>query len=139
MPTEMILRNLYDGMELLLLMVCDRLSTGGEHGSPPSRSIAADGDVIKLTWQLFDAIARASDHRVLHEMIRNTNDRLAPVRRAKQGLLPRSHQEYIELSTFWQARNIPALREAVREYHERRKRLVPRIVALLNDLRDRRY
>lgn len=130
---EVALRNLYDWMERLLLMACDigEAPTFQKTGKP--ELVAADGDLVKLTWQLFDAIARATAHGSLHHAVKQANDRLAPIRRAKQGLLEHGFEELSELNRHWQARDIPSLKTALRDYHERRKQLVPCIVALLSD------
>lgn len=87
----------------------------------------------ELTWQRFDAIALATAHGSLHHAVKQANDRLAPIRQAKQGLLEHSFEELSELNRHWQTRDIPALKSALRDYHERRKQIVPRIVALLSD------
>ena len=87
---------------------------------------------VKLTWQLFDTIARATVQGSLHQAVKQTNDRLAPIRRAKQDLLELPFEELSELNRHWQARDMPALKAALRDYHEARKKLVPCIVALLN-------
>lgn len=133
---EVALRNLYDWMERLLLMACDigEAPTFQETGKPGL--VTADGDLVKLTWQLFDAIARATAHGSLHDAVKRTNDRLAPTRRAKQGLLKHTCEELSQLNQHWQARDIPALKSALRDYHERRKQLVPHIVALLSERSD---
>lgn len=131
LPTELALRDLYDWMQRLLLMAC-------EIGRPPARSYvtagpAPTGEVVKQTWQLFDAIAMASGKRCLHRAVEQANDRLAPVRHAKQGLFEDSRSEFTELSQHWHAGELPALKTVLCSYHERRKKQVPRIVALLND------
>src|SRR6185437_3966344 len=133
---EVTLRDLYDWMERLLLMACDI------GAAPPARKIeplelaSADDDLIKLTWQLFDTIARATAHWSLHLAVKQANDRLAPIRRAAQGLLEHRFEELLELNRLWQARDIQALKSALRDYHERRKQIVPCIVALLSDHSD---
>lgn len=134
--TEIALRDLYDWMERLLLMACDIgvVPTAQETGTLEIAS--ADGDLVKLTWQLFDAISRATAHRSLHHAVKQANDRLAPIRRAKQGLLEHGFEELAELNRHWQTRDMPALKSALRDYHERRKQSVPSIVALLNDRSD---
>jgi hypothetical protein len=91
---------------------------------------------VKLTWQLFDAIARATAHGSLHQAVKRANDRLAPRRRAKQELFEHTYEELSQLNRYWQMHDIPALKFALRDYHERRKQLVPSIVALLNDRSD---
>lgn len=137
LPTEVALRDLYDWMQRLLLMACD---LGFAAWTPETvRHVelsSPEDDLVKLTWQLFDAIARATGHGPLHETVKRTNDRLAPVRRAKQGLPEHSFEELSELNRLWQARDIRALKSALRGYHERRMRLVPCIVAMLNTRAD---
>ncbi|HWG87272.1 MAG TPA: hypothetical protein VN679_05770, partial [Candidatus Acidoferrales bacterium] len=102
----------------------------------PLELASADDDLIKLTWQLFDTIARATAHWSLHLAVKQANDRLAPIRRAAQGLLEHRFEELLELNRLWQARDIQALKSALRDYHERRKQIVPCIVALLSDHSD---
>ncbi|MGH8158493.1 MAG: GntR family transcriptional regulator [Rhodanobacter sp.] len=133
---EVALRNLYDWMERLLLMACDIGEAPTFQKIGKLELVTADDDLVKLTWQLFDAIARATAHGSLHLAVKRTNDRLAPIRRAKQGLLEDSFEELSELNRRWQARDMPALKSALRAYHEHRKQLVPSIVALLNDRSD---
>ena len=128
---EVALRELYDGMERLLLMACE---IGEAPGFPPDTAmapVAAGDDLVKRTWQLFDTIARATAHGWLHLAVKQANDRLAPIRRAKLGLIDDTYEELAQLSRLWQRRDTPALMTALRDYHERRKRLVPYIVAML--------
>ena len=133
---EVALRDLYDWMERLLLMACDIGAAPAARKTDQLELASDDDDPVKLTWQLFDAIARATAHKSLHHAVKQANDRLAPIRRAEQGLLKHSFEELSELNRRWQARDMPALKSALRDYHERRKRLVPRIVALLSDHSD---
>jgi DNA-binding GntR family transcriptional regulator len=134
--TEIALRDLYDWMERLLLMACDIGVTPADQNTGQPKLVSADDDLVKLTWQLFDAISRATAHRPLHHAVKQANDRLAPIRRAKQGLLEHDFEELSELSLYWQTRDLSALKPALRDYHERRKQSVPSIVALLNDRSD---
>jgi len=130
---EVALRDLYDWMEHLLLTACDsgvsRLASKVE----PLQIVSADGDLVKLTWQLFDTIARATARGALHHAVKQTNDRLAPIRHAEQELLKHGFEELSELNRLWQARDMPCLKSALRDYHERRRELVPCIVALLSE------
>ncbi|RCS28851.1 GntR family transcriptional regulator [Rhodanobacter denitrificans] len=130
---EVALRNLYDWMERLLLMACDIGEAPTFQKTGKLELATADGDLVKLTWQLFDAIARATAHEPLHHAVKRANDRLAPIRRAKQELFEHTGEELSQLNLHWQARDMPALKSALRDYHERRKQLVPSIVALLSD------
>ena len=131
--TEVAMRDLYDWMEHLLLITCDIGAAPAARKTDEAELASAEDDPIKLTWQLFDAIARATTHRSLQHAVKQANDRLAPIRRAEQGLLKHSFEELSELKRYWQTRDMPALKSALRDYHERRKRLVPRIVALLSE------
>ncbi|ODT96020.1 MAG: transcriptional regulator [Rhodanobacter sp. SCN 67-45] len=133
LPNEVVLRNLYDWMERLLLMACDIGEEPRLRESTALELANVDSDLVKLTWQLFDAIARATAHGSLHRAVKQANDQLAPIRRAKQGLLDHAHEELSRLHQHWQARDIPALKSALHDYHERRRQLVPCIVALLSD------
>lgn len=133
LPNEVVLRNLYDWMERLLLMACDIGEEPRLRESKAQELATVDSDPVKLTWQLFDAIARSTAHGPLHRAVKQANDQLAPIRRAKQGLLEHDHEELSQLHQHWLARDIPALKSALHDYHEHRKQLVPCIVALLND------
>jgi len=131
--TEVALRDLYDWMERLLLMACDIGVAPTFQQSGNLVIASAEDDLVKLTWQLFDAIARATGHWSLQHAVKRANDRLAPIRRAKKGLIEHAYEELSQLNRHWQARDIPALKAALHDYHERRKQLVPCIVALLSD------
>lgn len=133
LPTEVAMRDLYDWMERLLLMACD-IGIAPMARQPAELALASPGDdAAKLTWQLFDAIASATAHRSLHDAVKQANDRLAPIRRAKQGLVKHTFEELAELILTWQQQDVPALKSALRNYHQRRKQLVPCIVATLNE------
>lgn len=134
--TEVALRDLYDWMERLLLMACDIGAAPVARKTQPLELSSADDDLVKLTWQLFDTIARMTAHSSLYLAVKQANDRLAPIRRTEQELLEHPFEELSELNRHWQARDIPALKSALHDYHERRKQLVPCIVALLNDRSD---
>lgn len=135
--TEVVMRDLYDWMEHLLLMACDiGVATTVRSTIDKLEPIGTDDDLVKRTWQLFDAIARASAHWFLHQAVTQANNQLAPIRRAKQGMLEHTYEELVQLNRHWQACDMPALKSAVHNYHERRKQFVPRIVALLNSGND---
>lgn len=131
LPTEVAMYDLYEWMEQLLLMACERGVTSTTRPREELDLGRAGDDAVKLTWKLFDAIARAADQRSLQRAVRQANDQLAPIRRAKLGLVEHAFEEILELARHWQARDVQTLKAAISEYHERRKRLVPRIVDLL--------
>ncbi|NIK08455.1 DNA-binding FadR family transcriptional regulator [Xanthomonas arboricola] len=131
--TEVALRDLYDWMERLLRMACDMGVALVPHAPAEPESTSAATDVVKQTWKLFDAIARATAHWSLHHAVRQTNDKLAPVRRAKHGLLDGLEEELAELTLHWQQRDLAALQTALHAYHVRRIQAVPRIVAVMHE------
>jgi DNA-binding transcriptional MocR family regulator len=136
--SEIAMRDLYDWMERLLLMACEMgiCPSARKHAVPELPE--HDVDIPKSTWKLFDAIAYATCHGVLHQDVKRTNDQLAPIRRGKPGLIENPVEELHELYALWQQRELPALGVSIRAYHARRKRLVPRIVATLQELQHRR-
>ncbi|WP_181107048.1 GntR family transcriptional regulator [Xanthomonas arboricola] len=131
--TEVALRDLYDWMDRLLRMACDIGVASTPHAAGELEPTPAPADVVKQTWKLFDAIAHATAHWSLHHAVRQTNDRLAPVRRAKHGLLDALEEELAELTLHWQRHDFAALQTAVHAYHVRRIQAVPRIVAIMHE------
>ncbi len=131
--TEVALRDLYDWMERMLLMACDIGIAPPEAAAAQLQLGTSDDDLVDITWQLFDAIAEATGQSALRHSVMQANDRLTPVRRANLGLVKHNHEELSALLGHWQHRDIPALRAALRHYHERRKQAVPHIVAALNE------
>lgn len=136
--TEVALRDLYDWMERLLLIACEvgpAPIASARIGAPDPGAV--EEDVVKATWKLFDAMARSTGHRYLHDAVKRTNDRLAPVRRAKRHLLDDPAVELGVLTHLWDEGDIDGLRAALQRYYARRKRLVPCIVATMNEGRER--
>lgn len=133
LPNELTLRDLYDWMQRLLLMACDIGGAQTPRQMAPLEPASADDDLVKSTWQLFDQIALGAGHWSLHHAVKRANDRLAPIRRAKHGLVDQPLSELIDLQQHWHRRDMPALKSALRAYHQRRKQLVPCIVATLGE------
>lgn len=135
LPTELGLRDQYDWMEQLLVLAC---ASPVRKGSAHFNVLAAvDDDLPKRTWKLFDAIARSSGQWSLHQAVRRANDRLAPIRRAALELKIDVPEELDRLQQLFVAHDLQRLEQALRDYHSHRKQLVPQIVALLAERRDR--
>src|SRR5690606_32345270 len=133
LPTEVMLRDQYDWMRRLLQMACD-IRFGPSRPAAGEEADAPDADHLACaTWHLFDAIARATDHRSLHRAVEQANDRLAPVRWIGLGLVDDAADELSALIRDWQQGDEQALRSGLDAYHERRVQLVPHIVALLGE------
>ncbi len=132
LPTEVALRDLYDWMQRLLLMACDIGVAPNLRRVAGPEPVPAEADVMEATWQLFDAIARMTAHLSLYRAVKQANDRLAPIRRIEPGLIEQVSEELAGLDRHWRHRDMPALESALRDYHERRKQLVPCIVAALS-------
>lgn len=133
LPTEVAMRDRYDWMERLLLMACELAPASQRIRMPVPEPASGEDDVIKLTWKLFDNMAAATRHRSLHRAVKQSNDRLAPVRRAKQGLMEDPLEEYVTIANPWNRGDMVSVRRALRDYFLRRHQLVPRIVDLLNE------
>ncbi len=129
--TEVALRDLYDWMQRLLLMACDIGMAAAPVATEELDAVVASDDIARTTWHLFDTIARTTDHRSLHQAVEQANDKLAPIRWAGQGRVDDASEELSAMIGHWQARDIQSLRAALSAYHERRKQLVPHIVASL--------
>ncbi|WP_202845051.1 GntR family transcriptional regulator [Luteimonas saliphila] len=140
LPVEIELRDTYDWMQRLLLMACDVGVVGRIPGGLRQPEIASnDDDLAEATWQLFDAIADATLHTRLSKAVRRTNDQLAPIRKAKRGLVEDEVEELAALQRHWRTRDLPRLRVALHDYHERRKQLVPCITVTLKRRREHRH
>lgn len=133
LPTEVALRNLYDWMRRLLQMACDICAGKDRHGDPERQIAPAGDDTARLTWEFFDAIARTAGHRSLQLAVEQANDRLAPIRQSGPGLVDDAAQELEALIGHWRRGDLAALKSGLDAYHERRRELVPRIVAWLGD------
>lgn len=133
LPSEVVLRDQFDWMRRLLLMACDICFDAARPATGAAGELPAAEDLSGATWQFFDTIARATDHRSLHRAIEQANDRLAPVRRIGLGLFGDAFDELAALMRHWQQRDAQGLRAGLDAYHERRARLVPQIVATLGD------
>ena len=135
--TEVALRDQYDWMRRLLLMACG-IDAAASHATIPM-AVPSDENTACLTWQLFDAIGRTADHRPLHQAVERTNDQLAPIRLAGREPVAHASEELAALIRHWQNGDAPSLAAGLDAYHERRIRLVPRIVASLGDEPDLPY
>lgn len=137
LPTEVALRDLYDWMERLLVIACEMgfaarsLQVFREIETP-----SPEQDLVRMTWQLFDTIGGAAGQRFLYLDVKRTNNKLAPIRRAKHGIIENDLEELSELIRHWNVQDVAHLESALRRYHERRKKLVPSIVAMLTERRD---
>lgn len=129
--TEIALRDQYDWMRRLLLMACD-IDVEVPRAAA-DMSVPSDEDAASITWQLFDNIARAAGNRPLHQAVEKANDLLAPIRRTGREAVDHAPEELSELIRHWQAGDAHSLATALNAYHERRIRLVPQIVASLDE------
>lgn len=136
LATERMLRELYDWMQWLMVRACDLAVAprARQDRDTPPLIPRRDGDVVRQTRVLFEAIARDTGHHRLYFAVRCTNDRLEPIRRAAQPLLPNASEELAALTRLWLKHDLNRLKAGLIDYHERRKHLVPHIVAVLDTL-----
>lgn len=130
--TELMLRELYDWMDWLTLKACDVGFPAAPKHAEVRAVPQAERDVATRTHDLFEAIALATERPFLHRAIRHANDRLAPVRRIEPELIHDAPAELAALMRHWQRRELKPLKTAMNDYHERRRRLVPQIVAIID-------
>jgi DNA-binding GntR family transcriptional regulator len=133
LPTEVVLRDQYDWMRRLLLMACAIHFAAPSEAAVLPLELPAAEDLVRATWLLFDAIARAADHRSLYRAVEQVNDKLAPIRRIGLNFVEDAVGELSALLLHWQRRDRQALEAAIDAYHARRAQLVPSIVAALED------
>lgn len=139
LPTDLVLHNLYDWMERLLVMACELgFSAMHKHQDQPSHR-KRDGDPVKLTRQLFENMALATEDLALYQAVLQANDRLGPIRHAKRGVFEQTLEEVVRLREHWHNHDLPSLKQGIIDYHDRRRKLVPRIVASLSAAAHARY
>jgi DNA-binding GntR family transcriptional regulator len=131
--TSAALHDLYDWMQRLLLIACDIAAVPARTAGPEAGPHLRDADVVLATRDLFEAIALAASHSYLYFAVRQANDRLGPIRRVAQTVIPDADGELDELDRFWRAGRRTALKTALVAYHQRRQRLVPHIITALTD------
>src|SRR5690606_28174482 len=134
-PTEATLRDLYDGMQLMLGNALGTSIPPNIRWRVKPIRISPQDDLVKQTWRLFDTIGRSTGHRFIYETIKHLNDRLAPIRRAKQGWIESAFEELSEMNRLWEKRDTARLRVEIGNYHRRRKELTPEIVAMISESR----
>ena len=127
---EVALRELYDWMEHLLLRACElgANATEGPPREPVGAALYSHEDLVKGTWQLFDAIAGASGFRPLHDAVRQGNDRLAPARAMEPLVLSDLEEELRGLAEAFDRDGPTLLLQRLEAYHRRRVRRVPQLV-----------
>src|SRR3546814_12356948 len=118
-------------MRRLLLMACDIVAESAHPFTTAPKVAGSEDDVAKLTRQLFDAIAKTADHRSLHQAVKQSNDRQAPIRRTRREHVDNASDELPALNQQWRDGDIRTVTSGLSGYHDRRKRLCPHIVARL--------
>lgn len=123
-PSEAALRDLYawNGCVLGLAARCMRFERLGADRSRPAEAAA-----------LFLAIARATGSGEHARAVARLNDRLAPYRRAEAQVLQDTRAEHAAIAALLGAGDRARLNHALAQYHRRRTRAAPDILALLLD------
>ncbi len=130
LPTEVSLRGQYDWMEFLLIRCCNPTAIDSEPAGVPAFN-RRGVDAVMLTQQLFDAIASGTQWPDLSGSVRLANHRLAATRYAERSFCKDALVELAGIIRLWLKRDLTRLRQAFLEYHERRRELVPRLVAVM--------
>jgi len=130
LPTEVSLRGQYNWMEFLLIQACNLTPADSEPAGGPAFN-RRGVDAVSLTRQLFDAIASGTQWPDLSREARLASDRLAAARHTERPFCKDALEELADINRLWLKRDLPCLRQALFEYHQRRRDLVPRIVAVM--------
>lgn len=129
LPSPKELRDTYEWMRHVLLEACGTaaLSADPRHPLEPAQGTA------DATWRLFHELTRNNKHPVRQEVAMQANDHLAPVRHAKEGLIPEAWKELANIHQLWTRGDWPALSGALNDYHDRRIDMASTIVDHLHD------
>ncbi|HEY1076897.1 MAG TPA: hypothetical protein VGE51_09425 [Fontimonas sp.] len=130
LPTEVSLRGQYNWMEFLLIQSCNLTPVDREPTAVPALN-RRGVDVVVLTQQLFDAIASDTQWPDLSRSVQLANERLAATRHTERQFCKDALGELAEINRLWLKRDLPRFRQVLFEYHERRRALVPRLVAVM--------
>ena len=127
--TEQKLRDLYMWNQQVLLLALE--SAFALEAVPVASAIdPTNDDLVARTEEIFVAVARLGGNGEFRKGIDSVNDRLRPIRRQKDGVFLGIPAELAALTDAWQTTDIPALRQHIIAYHQRRLDLVPQIVAV---------
>ncbi|UUL82548.1 GntR family transcriptional regulator [Sphingomonas qomolangmaensis] len=127
LPTEAALRDLYDWNAQLLGLAARRVRS-----SPPRSlltNITRDADLVAAIARLFVDIANATGSPEHVRATQNLNDRLAPFRRLEAQILGDVGAEADLLATFHSKGDRTQLIKLLGQYHRRRMKIVPALLA----------
>jgi len=128
--TEWLLRDLYGWVQDILIAACDSIARSPRISEWPTGSRRGN-DTVLQTRELFEEIALTNGSFYLTEAVRRANARLEVVRKTEIQLLDDTPKELVSLHRLWRNQEMDALKAALAAYHERRRHLVPRLVAAL--------
>lgn len=126
LPSEAALRDLYAWNASILGLAVGRAASG-RIGSPPPRAGEPDAP------GLFLAIAQATGSGEHARAVARLNDRLAPYRQVEARALEGIQEEHAAIAALLGAGDRTGLNRALAQYHRRRMRAAPDILALLLD------
>ena len=126
--TETLLRQLYGWhLDLLLLALMNHQATlFGEPAQLDQRPTEASHERVN---QLFLLLAQNAGNPEHVQALRTLIERLGPVQRIEQAFLDGTEAETDEIVAALQTRDRRALRRSLLQYHRRRDRIVPELLA----------
>lgn len=129
--TESMLRHLYGWhLDILLLAIARRKAEREVHVDR-----AQDEPLFERLDAIFASLAAASDNPEHFAALRNLTERLEPYRRFEREFLDAVEAETEQIASAIQANDAKGLRKALVQYHRRRDRIVPQLLARLHDHR----
>ena len=130
MLTETILRHLYAWhRDLLLLAIARRRAAYASE--LVGMADHADGALHERQNAMFIAVAEASGNPEHVDVLRSVLDRLEPLQRIEQCFLDSVETEMAQISAAIRSGDRRALRRSLVQYHRRRERIVPELLARL--------
>ena len=129
--TESMLRHLYAWhLDILLLAIARRKAEREVHVDR-----AEDASLFERLNVIFAKLAEASDNPEHSAALKNLTERLEPYHRSEREFLVAVEVETEQITSAIQANDIKGLRRALVQYHRRRDRIVPELLARLRDHR----
>lgn len=136
MLTETTLRHLYAWHRDLLLLALARRRAAETSGGT-ERTERADSALHERQNAMFLALAEASGNPEHVDALRSVLDRLGPLQRIEQCFLDSVETEIAQISEAIRSGDRNALRRSLVQYHRRRERIVPQLLASLHSDRCR--
>jgi len=124
------LRDLYECDLQILNLVLDNATASPNRSEARPDIVFTETDSVIDTERLFLAIASLTSNRQFGRIISGLNDRLRPLRRLKMATAFNRPDELEPFKEAWRLDDLQTIKTLLSEYHERRLRHIPELIAL---------